>query len=287
MASDAVSEYSVAVQSAYGLGAPQDLQGALHHLQVAADLGHSSARTELAALVGNWRLVADIERGKRVPDETWARLRAAVDVKTWLAFPDARPVSAEPRIAMVKRFISPAACDWFIERARPHLVRQQTFEAESGAPAEDGARTNTGAEFLPERADTLLSFVRARLSALAYIAGVAEPSLETSQVLHYEVGEQFAPHYDFLNVRHAGHARQVAEHGQRVLTILVYLNDDYEGGETYFPKLQRGFKGRAGDALVFSNVTPDGAPDPLTLHMGSSPTRGEKWLFSQWIRARA
>ena len=63
--------------------------------------------------------------------------------------------------------------------------------------------------------------------------------------------------------------------------------DNYEDGETYFPKLQSGFKGRKGDALIFWNVTPDGLPDPLTLHMGSAPTRGEEWLFSQWIRTPA
>jgi len=74
--------------------------------------------------------------------------------------------------------------------------------------------------------------------------------------------------------------------GQRVATFLVYLNDGYEGGETSFPRLDYRFKGATGDALVFANVEPNGAPDPRTMHAGTPTTRGEKWLLSQWIRDR-
>jgi hypothetical protein len=67
---------------------------------------------------------------------------------------------------------------------------------------------------------------------------------------------------------------------------LIYLNDDFDGGETNFPLINRRFKGRKGDALFFRNVNDAGAPDIRTLHAGLAPTRGEKWLFSQWARRR-
>jgi prolyl 4-hydroxylase len=283
VASDAQSEYSVAVNTAYGLDAAQDLKGALRHLQVAADLGHRPAQTELAALVGNWRLVGDIRSGKAVPPEMWQRLRAAVDLGAWASVPDARRLSAQPRIAMLKRLISPGACDWLIELARPHLERQQTLDPQSGEKVDHRARSNSGAELVPGRFDSVVAFVRARVAAAA---GVSSANLDTSQVLHYAVGEQFAPHFDFLDTRFPGYAEQVARWGQRAFTVLIYLNDDFEGGETYFPRLQRGFKGRKGDALLFWNVTPEGAPDTLTMHTGAPPVSGEKWLFSQWIRLR-
>lgn len=280
----AESAYSVAVNAAYGADVKDDLKSALHHLQLAAEQGHRRAQAELAGLVGNLRLLGEITKGKALPTETWKRLRAAVDLGAWLTFPAGRAVCDRPRVALVKRFISSAACDWLIEQAKPHLQRARTFAPSDGKADDDGARTNSAAEFLPGRIDTMLSFVRARIAAFT---GMSTGGLETSQVLHYSVGELFAPHYDFLDVRHASFARQVAEYGQRVLTVLIYLNDNYEDGETYFPKLQRGFKGGKGDAIIFWNVTPDGAPDPLTLHMGSAPTNGEKWLFSQWIRMKA
>src|SRR5436190_4530280 len=283
MTGEAQSAYSVAVRTAYGVDAPPDLKGVVQHLQIAAEGGHRPAQSELAALVGNWRLVRDITAGKRVPSDTWQRLGAAVDARAWLSMPAGRAVCDEPRIAMVKRFISADACDWLVGLGKPHLQTAQTYDPDSGKWVADSGRTNRSAELLPERSDSMVAFVRARIAAFT---GSSTSDLETRQVLHYAVGEQFAPHYDFLNVRHAALAEQVAQYGQRVLTVLIYLNETYADGETYFPKLERGFKGRKGDALIFWNVTPAGTADPLTMHMGSAPTAGEKWLFSQWIRRR-
>jgi len=112
-------------------------------------------------------------------------------------------------------------------------------------------------------------------------------ALEPTQVLHYEVGQEFAAHHDYLDVSFPGYARDVQKHGQRALTLLVYLNDDYDGGHTAFPLLDLRYKGRKGDALAFWNLADDGTPAPRTLHIGTAPTRGEKWLLSQWIRISA
>ena len=79
----------------------------------------------------------------------------------------------------------------------------------------------------------------------------------------------------------------MAERGQRIVTFLIYLNEGFVGGETDFPRLGLRHKGAKGDALYFGNLDPAGAPDPRTLHAGLPPTRGEKWLFSQWVRNRA
>lgn len=76
----------------------------------------------------------------------------------------------------------------------------------------------------------------------------------------------------------------MAGHGQRILTFLLYLNDDFEGGETEFPLAGIRHKGKKGDALFFWNVHPDGRLDRQTLHAGLPPGIGEKWLLSQWVR---
>lgn len=69
-------------------------------------------------------------------------------------------------------------------------------------------------------------------------------------------------------------------------TFLIYLNEEYEGGETAFPAIGLRYRGRAGDALFWANLDQQQLPDPLTLHAGLPPTSGEKWVFSQWIRER-
>src|SRR5260221_5689499 len=147
--SDAESAYSVAVNTAYGLNVSLELPGALSNPQLAAEQGHRLAQSELAALVGNWRLAGDITKGKDLPLDTWERLRAAVDLRAWLSIPGGRALYAQPRIAMVKRFISADACDWLVSHARPHLQRAQTFDPDSGETINDGARTHSAAEFLP------------------------------------------------------------------------------------------------------------------------------------------
>ena len=82
-------------------------------------------------------------------------------------------------------------------------------------------------------------------------------------------------------------AKDIADRGQRTTTLLIYLNDDFEGGDTAFPELGLTFRGRTGDALLFHNLDAAGAPDLRTRHAGLPPTKGEKWLFSQWIRDHA
>ena len=131
--------------------------------------------------------------------------------------------------------------------------------------------------------DVVTEVLRARISVAARLP---EPVFEVPQVMHYSVGQEFKPHHDFLDPKHIGHSADLARRGQRVGTFLIYLNDDFEGGETEFPRAGISYRGRIGDALFLANVTPDGRPDPLTLHAGRPPTRGEKWVFSQWIRGR-
>jgi prolyl 4-hydroxylase len=261
------------------------LKGALVALQSAAEAGHRGAQTELAVLVGNWRLVGELEAAKSKPKpETWARLSAAVDIPAWLSLPQGAALSASPRIAIARDFLSAGICDWLIRLGRPHLKVAQMSDPQTGGVLEDMSRSNSAAELVSERMDTVLAFVRARIARLADLPVRA---LEPTQVLHYDVGQEFRAHHDFFDTSFPGYAREVAERGQRALTVLVYLNEGYAGGDTAFPAIGRSFKGRKGDGLVFWNVADDGTPDPNTLHIGTAPTRGEKWLLSQWVRVRA
>src|SRR5690606_8519125 len=102
----------------------------------------------------------------------------------------------------------------------------------------------------------------------------------------YGIGEQAAEHFDFIDPQTPHYEREVAEKGQRVITFLLYLNDDYAGGDTEMTELGISHKGRCGEGLFFVNALDDGAPDLRTLHAGRPPARGEKWVVSQFIRSR-
>ena len=276
------AEHLLAVAIAEGLGARQDWQAALDHLERSAELGYARARAELAALAGDWNPLdtADWSASTR----SWKILRRAIDISGWLRSPPAQLVSATPRIAVVEKLASPEICRWLIERARGSLVRAQTIDPKTGrAHYEETARTNSSCAFDVGHMDMVLVMLRARIARLTQLPVLG---FEDSQVLHYAPGEEFKPHFDFLDVAQPGHAAAVASGGQRVVTFLVYLNEGFDGGDTAFPQLGWRYKGRTGDALFFYNATPEGAPDRRTLHAGTPTTRGEKYLFSQWIRFR-
>ena len=276
------AEHLLAVATAEGLGPRQDWHAALDHLVRSAELGYDKARAELAALAGDWAPpeAADWSASTR----NWKVLRGAVDTAGWLRSPAPKLVSASPRIGVVEKFVSPEISRWLIERARSGLVRAQTIDPKTGrAHYEETARTNSTSAFEVAAMDMILVMIRSRIARLTQMPILG---FEDSQVLHYAPGEEFKPHFDFLDTREPGHAAAVAAGGQRVLTFLIYLNEGFEGGDTAFPRLGWSYKGRAGDALFFYSATPDGAPDPRTLHAGTAPTRGEKFIFSQWVRFR-
>ena len=273
----------MAMRAAEGAGVPQDWAAALDLLQRSAELGLRSAQAELAALAGHWALSQEIEAGKEQPLATWKNLRFSIDSPGWLAAPSPRILSASPRIAAVEGFASAEICGWLIARARSKLAPAKVYDPDSGGPRSEGVRTNSECHLLRDESDLVLLFLRARM---AKVTETPVASMEATAILHYAPGQEFLPHFDFLDIAAPGCAKDVAERGQRVVTFLLCLNDDYDGGETEFPELNRRWKGRRGNALFFWNVEPDGTPDRRTTHAGLPPTRGEKWLLSQWIRAR-
>ena len=105
-------------------------------------------------------------------------------------------------------------------------------------------------------------------------------------VLHYAEGEEITEHFDFVDPHVPDYEQEIAQRGQRIATFLIYLNDDYGGGETDFPRVGVSHKGRMTQGIVFINALPDGGADVRTLHAGRPPQRGEKWIVSQFVRNR-
>lgn len=258
----------LAVFIAAGTGFKQDWQAALNALLHSAQLGWPPAQHELALLACD-----------ASPD--WKRLRTKISVASWLGSPPPRAVSASPRIFAVEGFASPEVCDWLIELARPHLKPAMTYDPATGGTHYESGRTNSAGHMILPYSDLVLALIRGRM---ANATGVPMNFLEITTFLHYTPGQTFEPHNDFLDDAFPAYAREIAQGGQRVLTFLLYLNDDYQGGETDFPLVSVRHKGRKGDAMFFWNVLPTGGLDRQSLHAGLPPTLGEKWLLSQWVR---
>ena len=170
-----------------------------------------------------------------------------------------------------------------IARARGHLTRALLYDAVNQQDFASKTRTNSVANFGVANVELLEVLLQAKMS---FACSIPMNHMEAPAVLNYQAGEEATEHYDFVDPKTPDYAAEIARNGQRVLTFLVYLNGDYEGGETNFPTLGISHKGTRGGALFFVNAQRDMQPDLRMLHAGRAPTRGEKWIVSQFIRNR-
>lgn len=111
---------------------------------------------------------------------------------------------------------------------------------------------------------------------------------EPLQVVKYEPNQEYKEHYDCCVPMDSPICkRDTMLHGLRFSTLLIYLNDVEEGGETYFPLLNSKFKPKLGKAIYFFNLTPNQKEyHILSKHAGLPPTKGNKWVCNKWIRTK-
>ncbi|MEW5298246.1 MAG: hypothetical protein WDW36_001391 [Sanguina aurantia] len=200
-------------------------------------------------------------------------------------------LSWDPRVFLYRGFLSDEECDHVQSKAKPRLYRSGVADATTGASTYSDIRTSSGM-FFNRFEDDVVRDVEERLAAWTLLS--AENG-EGIQVLHYEDGQKYDPHHDYFSF-----AAGDDNGGNRCATVLMYLSDVEEGGETVFPKVPVpknqtsahfspcAMKGlavhpRKGDALLFWSIRPDGTFDPKSLH-GSCPVlKGVKWSATKWI----
>lgn len=268
----------MAVMHAAGIGGEQNWSLALDYLAQAALLGWDRASQQLSILADQ----KDTDGAWNVNQADVKDIRKRINLEALFSIPEKQILSQAPRIRKCENFLAPRFCDWMIARARPNLGRARTYDAVVVNGRESEGRTNSSASFGVLELDLVLLLIQTRISLITDMPMFV---MENASVLHYDIGQQFRPHYDYLDPNKPTHAADMRRLGQRLITCLIYLNDDFEGAETSFPKLQQKFRCDKGGALLFANIDQQGQPDPDTLHAGLSPTHGEKWLFSQWVRS--
>jgi len=241
-----------AARAAYGWGRPKSWDDALRLIAQAAAAGEADAEREHA-------------------------LVTQAPIAQLLQSPEADLLTDVAQIGACTGFSPPGFGDWLIDQAKDRLVAASA-NAAGDAPV---LRTARDAAFGPQNRDLVLAIMQERA---AHLVGVPVEFHEPPNVISYEPGQEFSLHVDFINPGIPEYQAELQHLGQRTATIVTYLNDDFEGAETQFPDAQVTWRGATGDAIVFANVRGDGSPDFNTRHAGLPPTRGRKWVLSQWIR---
>lgn len=185
----------------------------------------------------------------------------------------ARTLADAPAVKLYPGLLAARECAYLTAMAEPNLQPSFVTNPETGARMPHPIRTSMGMSFGPTQEDLVVRRINERI---AWASGTDVACGEPLHMLRYTCGQEYKPHTDSMP----------GEANQRAWTVLVYLNEGYEGGATRFPRLDLEVRGAPGDALIFCNVTRDGRPDPASLHAGLPVTAGAKWLATRWIRVR-
>ncbi len=185
-----------------------------------------------------------------------------------------------PRVVVLGGLLSDDECDQIVTLARARLARSETVQITTGASEVNEARTSEGMFF--ERGEhAVCAALEARLAALLHWP---IENGEGLQVLRYRPGAEYKPHYDYFDPDQPGTPAILKRGGQRVASIVCYLNTPTCGGATVFPDVQLDVSPVKGNAVFFSYDRPH--PVTRSLHGGAPVIEGEKWVATKWLRER-
>ena len=189
-------------------------------------------------------------------------------------------VLQDPPLLVLEGLLSREECQALIAAAAPRMSRSLTVDVKTGGEETNQARTSEGMFF--ERGENeLISRIEVRIGALL---GWPVQNGEGLQVLRYGPGAEYKPHYDYFDPAEPGTASILQRGGQRVATLVMYLNEPAAGGATVFPDVALAVVPKCGNAVFFSYSQPH--PVSRTLHGGAPVISGDKWIATKWLRER-
>jgi prolyl 4-hydroxylase len=184
----------------------------------------------------------------------------------------------DPRVVVFGGLLSDEECDEMIELARGRLARSETVQTETGSSEVNEARTSQGM-FFDRGEKEIVKRIEARMGVL--LDWPVENG-EGLQILRYLPGAEYKPHYDYFDPAHSGTPTILKRGGQRVASLVCYLNTPAGGGATIFPDVKLDVAPVKGNAVFFSYDRAH--PATRTLHGGAPVVEGEKWVATKWLR---
>jgi prolyl 4-hydroxylase len=266
-----------------GIDCEPDQRAAFEAVKLAARLGHSDGRRAwvylTAAGIGtkadHATAVAMLRELAR--EDRFAALQLAfldhLTCEKHLADVEPKVISADPYIALYPQLFSAAECKYLAVLGTPWLEKAGILDLSGGGRTDEKIR-DADASTIPNLTEDMI--VQAINRCIAAATGTKPEWGEPLNLLRYRPGQQYKPHHDGTGSDNVS---------VRTLTALIWLNDQFEGGETDFPKIKVRVRGGVGDMLVFRNVRDNGAFDERMIHAGLPVTQGVKWMASRWIRS--
>jgi prolyl 4-hydroxylase len=187
-----------------------------------------------------------------------------------------------PDIVLLDNFMTAAECDELCDLSKSSLTKSTVVDDATGEGINHVDRSSQGTFFTLAQ-NALVAKLEARISE---ITGIPAINGEGIQILNYVGGGEYKPHFDYFADTEGGRANMV-QGGQRIITVVMYLNDVEAGGATIFPEINLSVFPKKGSALYFAYCNSLGQVDSRTLHGGAPVIAGEKWIATKWIRESA
>jgi prolyl 4-hydroxylase len=252
------------------------------HLGVGAEAGDAAQLSQAAQLAAVAERVSGAGSGRparrALPEPSLSGSPRQIDAGDRMV--DVVVSLSSPRLVVFGNLLSDEECDALVAAARPRLSRSLTVQTDTGGEEMNADRTSQGMFFRRGEME-VVSRVEARLARLL---NWPVENGEGLQVLCYKPGAEYKPHYDYFDPGEAGTPNIVKRGGQRLATIVMYLNEPRRGGGTTFPDIGLEVAPQRGHAVFFSYDRPH--PATRTLHGGAPVIEGEKWVATKWLRER-
>ena len=185
-----------------------------------------------------------------------------------------------PRVLVFGGLLADDECDALVSAAEPRMARSETVVNETGGNEINPSRTSRGM-FFGRAESPLCQRIEERIAVLLNWPLIHGEGL---QVLHYQPGAEYKPHHDYFDPGQPGMAAVLARGGQRVGTLVMYLNTPDRGGSTSFPDVALEVAPIKGNAVFFSYDRAHAST--RTLHGGAPVLAGDKWVATKWLRER-
>ncbi|MDW0109790.1 2OG-Fe(II) oxygenase [Sporosarcina aquimarina] len=175
----------------------------------------------------------------------------------------------EPLVVVLDNMLSDEECDELIRLSTDKMKRSKIGTTRS----ENDIRTSSSM-FIEESNNLIIARIEKRIEA---VMNIPIEHGEGLQILQYTPGQEYKAHHDFFSS-----TSNVTNN--RISTLVMYLNDVEQGGETFFPHLNFSVTPKKGMAVYFEYFYNDPLLNDLTLHGGAPVEVGEKWVATQWMR---
>lgn len=195
--------------------------------------------------------------------------------------PSEKVSDPEYKIREIEHFLTDEECDHIIAISKSELTPSKVYS--NTTDVYDTKTRKSDQAWLKDTMDPVIASISEKVASISQIPIEHQEDL---QVVSYSPGGFFTPHYDACDGDEEFCKRMDGASGPRLFTYLIYLNDDYEGGETVFPKLNITVTPKKGKCVIFQNTLPQsGGKIPLeALHGGNPVKSGNKWICNKWIR---